>query len=223
MVNVRRIFYVTSHFHVLKGLTFVPWGLYYLAGSVFAATQPAFDNVTLLIILFGGLLLAVLTQLPLARYYQRTLGVVGEPVQKQRIPADSATHKRRIWLWSGFIAVSIVIGLFAIWGTPLLDPQYSAMFIYRLLCTIVVCLFCLTLWLQERLEEGYGHIPLWPFAAYLIFTFEPPAFLRPPSTTIILESILIGLFFICGGVYNHLLLTRSLQKQEKVRNYVTRI
>jgi hypothetical protein len=141
MINVRRIFYVTSHFHVLKGLTFVPWGLYYLAGGVFALTQPTLSDMTLLGILFGGILLAVLAQLLIARYYQQTLGTVGEPVQKRHIPANSTTRKRRIWLWSGFILV----------------------------------------------------------------------------------SVLIGLFFICGGVYNHLLLTRSLQKQEKVRSYVTRI
>jgi hypothetical protein len=222
MVNVRRIFYVTSHFHALKGLAFVPWGLYYLAGGVFAETQPALDNMTLLTILSGGLLLAAIAHALIAHYYQRTRGVVGEPVQKPHIPADSATRRRRIWLWSGFIIVSVLVGLIAVWGTRQLDPQYSNMFIYRLLCAIVICLLCLTLWLQERVEEGYGHIPLWPLAAYLILTLEPPAFLRP-GATIFLENILIGLFFICAGVYNHLLLTRSLQQQKKVRSYVTRI
>jgi MFS family permease len=219
MVNVKRIFYVTSHFHALKGLMCVPWGIYYLAGGIFAVEQPPFNDMTETAMLFGGLFLATIAQVLLARYYQRTLGVVGEPLQKPRLSTDPATRRWRIWLWSGFVAASVLIGLLAIWGTPLLDPHYASMFIYRLLCAIVICLLGLTLWLQERVEEGYGHIPLWPLAAYLILTLEPPAFWRT-GATILLENILIGLFFICGGVYNHLLLTRSFQKYERVISYV---
>ena len=222
MVNVRRIFYVTSHFHALKGLTLVPWGLYYLVGAVFAAMPLALSDAALLAILIGGLFLAAIVHVLLALHYQRTLGVVEEPLHKPHITIDPATRRQRIWLWSGFIVVSILLSLFAVWGTRQIDPQHSAMFIYRLLLAIVICLLCLTLWIQERVEEGYGHIPLWPLAAYLILTFEPPAFLRMGATSV-LESIIIGLFFICGGVYNHLLLTRSFQKYEKARSYVTRI
>jgi hypothetical protein len=159
----------------------------------------------------------------------QALGFVGQPMQTSHAPVGATLRRKRTWLWIGFVLLTAVVGLLSFWGTRIIDPQYSSMFIYRLLCALALCLLCLALWLHERIKEGYGHIPVWPLAAYLLLTAEPPAFLRSGAgATIAFENVIIGLLFIFGGVYNHLLLVRSFQPiiQEKEggeSHHVTRL
>ena len=163
---------------------------------------------------FGGIILAFIAQLLIYDYYQKTLGFVSNPTKISGDLSGATTWRKLIWLWLGFILVTAIAGLLAIWGTPIIDPQWSSMFIYR----FVLCLFCLALWLHERIKEGYGHIPVWPLAAYLLLTVEPPAFLRS-GATITIENVIIGLLFIFAGVYNHLLLIRSFQPIAAEKGY----
>lgn len=218
MINLARIRYITSHFNVLRGLTVVPWGIYYLLGALFTLTYSSADNIIPIVVLIGGLLLAGLVQWLLFNYYQKTIGVVDNPMHHHQVPLASATRRKLIGLWIGYALVTILAGLFACWQTPIIDPGYSSMFIYKLLLAIAVCLLCLTLWLQERIKEGYGHIPVWPLATYLILTLEPPGFLRN-GATITIENCLIGFLFLFAGLYNHLFLTGSFRPfEESQRN-----
>lgn len=218
MINIARIRYITSHFNVLRGLIVVPWGIYYLLGALFTLTYSSTNDVIPIVVLIGGLLLAGLVQWLLFNYYQKTIGVVDNPMHSHQVPLARAIRRKLIGLWVGYVLVTILAGLLAYWQTPIIDPGYASMFIYKLLLAIAVCLLCITLWLQERIKEGYGHIPVWPLATYLILTLELPGFLRK-GATITIENCLIGFFFLVAGLYNHLLLTGSFGSfEESKRN-----
>ncbi len=212
MINIARIRYITSHFNMLKGLTIVPWGVYYLLGAVFPVWGEAssLNEGVQSAILLAGIILASIAHWLLFRYYGRTFGFVGEPTRRQKTALTRDTRYRYIGLWTGFVVVSVVVGSLAVWGSRIIDPQFSSMFMFRLLCAIVLSLLCLTMWLQERIKENYAHIPVWPLAVYLIVTLEPPAFWRMGATAA-MEDVIIGLLFIFAGVYNHLLLIGSFQ------------
>ncbi len=218
MINVARIRYVTMHFNGLKGLAIVPWGICYLLGAVFTTVWGAssLNDTACVVLLIGDLLLACFAQMLLLVYYQRTLGFVGNPMQTSRIPVEATLRRKLRWLWIGFVLGTTFVGLLAFWGTRIIDAPFSSMFIFRLLLALALCLCCCTLGLHERLKVGYGHISVWPLAVYLILTLEPPAFLRS-GATIALENLVIGLFFLCAGVYNHLLLLGSFQPMAKER------
>lgn len=217
MVNIARIRYVTTHFNVLKGLAIIPWGIYYLLGAVCAAWRASsLNDATRFGGLLGGIFLAGLAQILLLVYYQKTAGFVGNPTQTSQTSFRAGIQRKQRWLWIGFVLGTTLVEVFALWVTHLIDAQFFSMFIFRLLLAIAFCLFCCALGLQEHLKEGYGHIPVWPLALYLLLTVEPPAFLRS-GATISLENLVIGLFFVCAGVYNHLLLTGSFQPMAKER------
>lgn len=179
MVNVARIRYTTAHFNVLKGLAIVPWGIYYLLGaSLCVWGASSLNDAAIFAMMLIGFCLAGLAQLLLLACYQRTLGFVGNPTRTGQNPFEVITRHKQMGIWIGFVLVTTLVGLLAIWGTGIIDVRFASMFIYRLLLAIVLCLFCLTLWLHKRIKEGYGHVPVWPLAVYLILTLDPPGVLR---------------------------------------------
>src|SRR5258708_4293846 len=95
MVNMARIRYITSHFNVLKGLTVVPWGIYYLLGAGFDLwVAPWQSDVVLFAALWAGCVVAGLIQLLLLVYYGRALGYVSNPIKASRtLPATNVRYK----------------------------------------------------------------------------------------------------------------------------------
>ncbi|QBD77435.1 hypothetical protein EPA93_16120 [Ktedonosporobacter rubrisoli] len=216
MVNLVRIRYVTSHFHLLQGLTIVPWGIYYLLGAAFALCWTSPDIVLPLAMLFGGFFLAGSAHLLIANYYRKTLGTVDNPGLRKGRSIEAATKNKLFGLWTAFVILTALVELLAIKEAPVFDPHYASMFLLKLTLTIALGLLCLTLGLHEYIKEGYGYVPTWPLVAYLFCTFEPPAFLRA-GATITIANIIIGAIFIIAGLYNHCLLTGTFQRQAEIR------
>jgi len=218
MVNPRRIRYITGAFGSLRGLRRLPFGGYYLLGALYdgwiipsgyhgAGLYPLWPLFAALP--FVALLLTALVGL----YYMRAFGAV-----VARPPATTAAPFSRRWLWvPAWGAVALVLTFNT--GHP---PPAAALWLALGGYAALLLGACAA---PARTPGAAGPIPAAPVILIMLVVGPFPGY-RPISTlgvaggllpppgvnNAVAQDLILALFFIGSGVYNHLQLTRTLRR-----------
>jgi len=215
MVSLRRIRYITAAYGSLRGLRRLPFGVYYLLAAVYEGWAiPSLPHPGGLWPLwpvsaalpFVALFLTALVDL----YYRHDFGAV-----VARAPTKKAVQLRRAWLWVPVWAATVL--LIALNGR---HPWPAAAVWLALVGYPALMIGSFAA--QARVPRASGPIPLAPVVVAMLLLVLFPGYgpaggaagiiLYPGVNNAVAQDLILALFFIGSGIYNHLQLTRTLRR-----------
>jgi len=197
--DLERVRYVTTNFNYLQGLAMMPVGVIFLA---FAAIEvgwlpvPGWGSIV-------GLGLALVLAWTAHQYYNRTFG---------RVVSESCIPRNPNW---GAIIGVWTLGLGLMIGALLLDTWLNPPVILFGLTT--AALTFAYYWPRRSFAAHYlaiaGVIALISLFPLVGGSIDNPVF-RPS----ILSFVIMGLLFVVGGLFDHILLARTLKPIPEANN-----
>ncbi|HUP28460.1 MAG TPA: hypothetical protein VM409_08500, partial [Chloroflexia bacterium] len=194
--DLERVRYVTTNYNYLQGLKMVPIGLVFLALAAFQGGWLPAPNVGSAALNITGIGLAFVLAWAANLYYSRTFGRV--------LPAPIIPRNPN---WAAIIGVWTA-GLALLLGTILLDALFHLPVI--LFGLVMSALIVAYYWPRRSFAAHYLAIA-GIIAAISVF----PAFGvnrdNPAFSSYIFSSLSLGLIFVVGGLFDHILLANTLK------------
>lgn len=195
-----RVRFLTKNYGSLQGLRFVPLGTYFLLGIPYDATPGQWKMV--IGPLLGGFFLAsVAAYFLIGRYYRRVYGLVR--------PSESheTTNSKLMGLWTCFLIAYLSL---------IIINLSTGMRYWWLIGSLGAALIVATVLIHMRARGYPRYFPLGlSFAVLLLLSGHLPALTSGCTggfvNACVVQDVLIGTVLVTGGIFNHLLLVRSMK------------